>query len=102
MRLFYVSLLVLFAFCAAICRAGDEERGSSSSKSLVVYFSATGNTRAVAEAIAKQIGADIFRLEAAEPYHADPYIDSERVKKEAYGDLRPQVASLPDAAAVVT
>lgn len=66
-------------------------------KDLVVYFSATGNTQAVAEQIAQQTGADLLRIEAAEPYAANPYDDSNRIQNEAYKDLRPGVANLPAA-----
>lgn len=66
-------------------------------KDLVVYFSGQGHTQAVAEEIAKQMGADILRLEAAEPYAANPYDDSQRIQNEAYQDLRPAVANLPTA-----
>lgn len=64
-------------------------------KDLVVYFSSTGNTQAVAEKIAELTGADILRIEAAEPYAANPYDDSNRIQNEAYNDLRPGVANLP-------
>lgn len=66
-------------------------------KDLVVYFSATGNTQAVAEEIARQTGADILRIEAANPYAANPYNDSNRIQDEAYNDKRPGVANLPSA-----
>lgn len=66
-------------------------------KDLVVYFSATGNTHAVAEQISKLMGADILRIEASEPYAANPYDDSNRIQGEAYSDLRPGVAKLPTA-----
>lgn len=69
-------------------------------KDLVVYFSATGTTQGVAEEIARLTGADILRIEAAEPYAENPYDDSDRVKREAYNDLRPGVANLPDAETV--
>lgn len=65
-------------------------------KDLVVYFSAQGHTQAVAEEIARITGADILRIEAAEPYAANPYNDSDRIQNEAYNDLRPGVANLPD------
>ena len=39
-----------------------------SGKTLVVYFSASGNTKAVAEVIAKTVGADTYELTPAEPY----------------------------------
>lgn len=37
-------------------------------KTLVVYFSATGSTKAAAEAIAAATGGDLLELEPAEPY----------------------------------
>ena len=37
-------------------------------KTLVLYFSASGNTKAVAEVIAKTVGADTYELTPAEPY----------------------------------
>ena len=37
-------------------------------KTLVVYFSATGNTERVAEMIAEATGSDLFELEPADPY----------------------------------
>lgn len=64
-------------------------------KDLVVYFSAQGHTQAVAEEISRIMGADILRIEAADPYAANPYDDSQRVQEEAYNDLRPGVANLP-------
>lgn len=66
-------------------------------KDLVVYFSATGTTQSVAEEIAQQTGADILRIEAAEPYAANPYDDSNRIQDESYNDRRPGVANLPTA-----
>ena len=38
------------------------------SKSLVVYFSCTGNTKSVAEKIAQLTGADLYEIVPAEPY----------------------------------
>lgn len=62
-----------------------------SKKVLVAYFSATGNTKKVAEEIATATGGDLYRIEAANPYAADPYQDSERIKQEAYQNKRPAV-----------
>lgn len=64
-------------------------------KDLVAYFSAEGHTKAVAERIAALTEADLYRIEAAEPYAANPYDDSERIQREAYRDLRPAVANPP-------
>lgn len=68
---------------------------SSNTKTLVAYFSATGNTRAVAMRIAELTGADIYEIEPSRPYAANPYDDSQLIQNEAYNDLRPSVANLP-------
>lgn len=68
---------------------------AAEAKDLVAYFSAEGHTKAVAERIAQLTGADIYRIEAAEPYAANPYDDSDRIKNEAYTDGRPAVANPP-------
>lgn len=68
---------------------------STQAKDLVAYFSAQGHTQAVAERIAELTGADIYRIEAADPYAANPYDDSDRIQNEAYNDLRPAVANPP-------
>lgn len=66
---------------------------AAEAKDLVAYFSAEGHTKAVAERIAQLTGADLYRIEAAEPYAANPYDDSDRIKNEAYTDSRPAVAN---------
>ena len=92
-------LIPFLFFTLAACSADDGrfDQPAGNSKILVVYFSATGNTQRVAERIAALTGADVYRIEAAVPYAANPYDDSDRVQREAYGDLRPGVANLPAA-----
>lgn len=68
---------------------------SGNTKTLVAYFSATGNTRAVANRIAELTGADVYEIEPARSYAANPYDDSQLIQNEAYNDLRPSVANLP-------
>lgn len=68
---------------------------AAQAKDLVAYFSAQGNTKAVAERIAELTGADLYRIEAADPYATNPYDDSDRIQEEAYNDLRPAVANPP-------
>ncbi|WP_102406574.1 flavodoxin [Parabacteroides bouchesdurhonensis] len=72
------------------------DRPSGNSKILVAYFSATGTTQRVAERIVELTGADVYRIEAAEPYAENPYDDSDRIQDESYNDRRPAVATLPD------
>lgn len=61
------------------------ETQSTGGKALVVYYSATGNTKNVADYIAAETGADVFTLEPAEPYSDDDldYSDDDsRVSRE--------------------
>lgn len=51
--------------------AGVMDSESESGKTLVVYYSATGNTENVANYIAAATGADLFELEPANPYSSD-------------------------------
>ena len=48
-----------------------EETNTTSSDTLVIYFSATGNTKGVAEKIADITGADIYEIVPAVPYTAE-------------------------------
>lgn len=103
LSLFFLSLAT--AACAS-CSSDEPSENEAPTNSftgrrtLVAYFSATGNTQAVAEQIASLTGADIYRIEAAEPYASNPYDDSDRIQNEAYNDLRPAVGNLPEASVI--
>ena len=63
--------------------AADTE--STGGKTLVVYYSASGNTENVSNVIAKTLGADWFELEPVEPYSNDDLNwtnDDSRVTRE--------------------
>lgn len=63
--------------------AADTE--STGGKTLVVYYSASGNTENVSNVIAKTLGADLFELEPVEPYSNDDLNwtnDDSRVTRE--------------------
>lgn len=106
MKKLFIIPFLLFALtstCTTACSTDDvpipeteQPATPSGGKKLVAYFSAQGHTQAVAERIVELTGADLYRIEAAEPYAADPYNDSDRIQNEAYNDLRPGVANLPD------
>lgn len=111
-NLLLISLLLFSATTIGACSENndtsfpDTEQPESSdlpsgnSKTLVAYFSATGTTQAIAERITELTGADIYRINAADPYATNPYDDTERIQNEAYNDLRPGVANLPDKEAI--
>lgn len=109
-KLFFIPFLFLPLTTMAACSSDDTpasqteqpttpddpDNPSGNNKTLVAYFSAQGHTQAVAERIVELTGADIYRIEAADPYAENPYDDSDRIQNEAYNDLRPGVANLHD------
>ena len=51
--------------------AVSDTSASNESKSIVIYFSATGTTKALAETIAETAGADTFEIVPSEPYTSE-------------------------------
>lgn len=62
-------------------------------KTLVVYYSHTGNTQAVATRIQSLTGADIFRIETVKSYPADYRALTEEAKKELNENARPELTA---------
>ena len=65
--------------------SGEAENTAGGGNTLVVYFSATGNTEQAAQYIAGLTGGDLFELEPAEPYSEEDLDwtdDNSRVSRE--------------------
>lgn len=65
--------------------ASTEDQTTASGNVLVVYYSATGSTKAVAETIADTTGGDLFEITPKEPYTSDDLNwsdDNSRVSRE--------------------
>ena len=60
-------------------------------KVLVLYYSQTGTTQIVAEELQKQLGADIERIEAVNPYDGDFGATIERSSKERESGEVPEI-----------
>ena len=68
-KLLYVLLAVVAVF--AIIYAFSGKSNAANNKVLVAYFSATGNTAAVADRLANAIGADLVAIEPEVAYTAE-------------------------------
>ena len=65
--------------------ADTESTGNGNGKTLVVYYSASGNTERVAKAAAEAAGADLFEIVPVEPYTSEDLNwtnDNSRVSRE--------------------
>ena len=73
---------------------------ASAGNVLVAYFSATGNTEGAATVIAERLGADVFAIEADEPYtevDLNYNDDASRVSVERADGTNPELAQVtPD------
>ena len=70
----------------------DPETPNGDSKILVAYFSWGGTTQRMAEEIARQTGADIFRIEPVVPYPTDYTECTEVAQEEKNNNARTAIA----------
>ena len=74
---------------------GRDDRGDA----LVVYYSATGTTKNVAEKIARVMGADVYEITAAQPYTSADLNWNDRssrsTREQNDPDARPELGSRP-------
>lgn len=65
-----LSLLLMFAVTACNGQSSKQER-EHNMKTLVVYYSQSGNTKKIAKKVAETTGADIELIETVSPYTGD-------------------------------
>ena len=79
---------------------GSESIQTEEQSVIVVYFSCTGNTRPIAECIAEELRADIYEIEAKDPYTEDDikyYTDCRADREQNDPEARPEIAGeIPD------
>lgn len=102
-RLTGVMLMLTCSMTALADTPQAPETGDATrSDALVVYFSNTGNTQAIAELFAEALGADLYRIEPEIPYtdaDLDYNDDDSRANREMSDpSCRPAIAGEPLAA----
>lgn len=103
-----LSLSMIFALSACGSQNGansaadtQPERESIEGKTLVVYFSATGNTEEAANYIAAATGADVFELVPVEPYSSDDLNYSDDNSRVVYEHDNPDARNVELVSATV-
>lgn len=98
-----MSLLLITVSCLALALSGcgkqSDDKGklepTDSSKILVAYFSATGNTQKVAEYIAEVTGGTLYEITPEQPYTSGDLnysdSDSRSTKEQNDPDARPAI-----------
>lgn len=72
--------------------------GMADAKTLVAYFSRSGNTATVANEIVTATGADVYRIETADPNHyPDEYQPTTvQAQQEINDGILPEINTVPD------
>ena len=84
-------VLATVTMTAVSCGSQKETPKEESPKVLVLYYSQTSNTKAVAEAIAQQLNADMEEIVAVNPYDGDFQATIERCIKEREAGVIPEI-----------
>ena len=88
-------LLLSLAMVAGLTTACTQQKAvEKTNRQLVLYYSENGTTKAVAEELQKQLGADIEAIEAVEPYSGDFQATIERSNKERESGQTPALKAL--------
>ena len=72
---------------------GASQNMNNGKKILVAYFSWSGNTKAVAEEIHKQVGGDIVEIVPATPYSETYSVTLAKAKAEQAANARPAIST---------
>lgn len=93
-------ILGMIALAAGVLSAGsisaqvnEGEKTIENKKILVAYYSYSGNTKEVAEAIHQKVGGDIFEIKTEGTYPAEYRPMTEQVKKELEEGFRPKLTT---------
>lgn len=85
------SAAALFGMTAAAQTTGEEKAAAGNSKILIAYYSLSGNTRKVAEAIQEKTGGDLFEIQTVSAYPTEYKEQTVQAKKEINENYRPEL-----------
>lgn len=89
-----IILILLFSGYEVMAQMKENSKADiKSEKVLIVYYSYSGNTRKVAEAIHNKCGGDLFEIKAESTYPEEYRAMTQQVKKEIQDGFRPKLTS---------
>ena len=88
-----IRTVVLILAAAAVFAAWTAEAGAASGRTLVVFYSLSGNTAAAAKIIQKNLNCDLFELKPVKPYPSNYNEAVDVAKKEQQANARPALAT---------
>lgn len=80
----------------SIVACGQNQTNMNTSKTLVAWFSWSGNTEAVVKHIAEKTGADLFRIEREKPYPTQYDPCTVDAKNEVDNNVFPAIKGIPE------
>lgn len=97
-KLLFMSIMAV----SALCGCGNKSTASSNTEAieenndstLIVYYSQTGATKAVAEELQKQLGCNIAVIEAVKPYDGDYPATIQRWRSEVENNEKVEIIPL--------
>ena len=69
---------------------------AANAKTLVAYFTLSGNTEKAAKIVAEETGADLYKIELVTPYPAEYKAQTELAKKELADGTLPAIKPWPE------
>ena len=94
---------LVLAAGASACAAQDQAAAGPASRTLVAYFTRSGNTRVIAAQLHRELKADLFEILPAAPYPEDYEQTVEQARQERDAGVRPPMkATVPNLSAYDT
>jgi flavodoxin len=88
-----VPAVLSMATATAACAEPDAGPQRASSKTLVAYFTRSGNTRVIAGTVRRALGADLFEIRPLRPYPEDYEQTVEQARQERDRGYEPPLAA---------
>lgn len=97
-KILYATLMAFSVLTGGIGKvaAQTQEAQTMTPKILIAYYSLSGNTKEVAEAIQKEIGGDLFEIQTVQSYPAEYQAITTQVKKEINEGYKPALKAKVD------